>query len=193
MADDFSPERIADRLEIEHRVQSYARGMDRKLWSLARSAFHADAKDDHGHYKGGVDGLLDWAQERHRALPMSMHLITQIFIEFAADDEAFSESYYLAWQSVTGDANIMGQDPRPEYMRDRDLYEILSAGRYVDRFTRRDGAWRIQQRVTVVESTMVVPQPPIGGPLRFPAEVWEQSRRDEEDVSLRLRRELGIA
>lgn len=119
---------------------------------------------------------------------MSFHSLGQTFIEFAGPDDAMAETYYLAWQSVTPGANVMGVDPRDDTSADE--YEMLSAGRYVDHVTRKDGAWRIQKRVTVVDSSMVVPMP-ASGPIRFPIN-WEPSRRDGDDASLRLRRRLGI-
>jgi hypothetical protein len=58
-------------------------------------------------------------------------------------DSAHSETYYL----------FVG--------RNRDDSNWIAGGRYVDRFERRDGAWRIADRTTVIEWSGLVPTMPI--------------------------------
>ena len=55
----MDPDRAQDRHEIEACLLRYTRGVDRKDWDLVRSAYHTDAHDNHGNYKGGIDGFID--------------------------------------------------------------------------------------------------------------------------------------
>jgi hypothetical protein len=148
----FSLASAADRLEIQHRIYQFCRAVDRLDLEIARDAFHPDAFDNHGAYQGGVDGLFDWVRTRHATLPVSFHHVGNIFIEFSGPDDARCESYVLTWQSVTPETDIMGLCGNSG-----ETVELLAAGRYVDHFTRRDGAWRIQKRVSFPEASMVVP------------------------------------
>jgi hypothetical protein len=185
MNNDFSLEHVADRMEIQHRIYSYSRGVDRLDLELAKSAFHPDAIDDHGVYKGNVEGMIEWIKERHKTIPLSFHSIGNIFIEFAGPDDALCESYCFVWQTVTPESSLFAKEENNE---PAGIYETLTINRYVDHFTRRDGAWRIQKRTTVVESWMQVP----GSPNEIGSE-WTESRRDLNDVSQLLRAKLGIA
>ena len=47
--------RLRDRHEIQECLFRYVRGVDRRNWDLVRSAYHPDAYDDHGNYKGNID------------------------------------------------------------------------------------------------------------------------------------------
>ena len=95
---DYSVERLADRMQIQDCMYRWCRGVDRLDFESIRSAFHDDAIDRHGVYEGGVDGLVEWIRERHRAIPFSMHLVANMLIEFADRDTAIAETYCLAVQ-----------------------------------------------------------------------------------------------
>ncbi|RYE41347.1 MAG: nuclear transport factor 2 family protein [Hyphomicrobiales bacterium] len=182
----FSPERVAARQEIEHRVHQFARAIDRLDFEGAREAFHDDAIDDHGAYRGDVDGLLAWVEKRHETLPFSTHGICNIYIEFAGDDDAFCESYILGWQSVTPSANLSSVEAQsPD-----EMIEMITNARYVDHFTRRNGSWRIQRRTVVFGSAMVVPVPASGKIGYGPDATY--GVRDETDPAEALRKELGL-
>jgi len=177
--DQFSPERVADRLEIEHRIYQYCRAVDRRDLESARSAFHPDAIDSHGSFRGGIDGLLNWLNERHAQMHFSFHEIGNIFIEFAGRDEAFVESYFFCWQSYEpngADGSRGGE---------RQL-----AGRYIDHFQRRNGRWRIYRRDSFVEAAAIVTQAgvrEVGG-----AYSGFALPRDERDPSRVLRKQMGL-
>jgi hypothetical protein len=63
-------------MAIQDVLYRYARGVDRRDWELVRSVYHPDATDDHGGYRGGVDGLLDYLRARHEHIEQSLHVIT---------------------------------------------------------------------------------------------------------------------
>lgn len=182
-------DRSADRRAIEECLLRYIRGVDRKNWDLVRSAYHPDAYDDHGAYKGGIDGFIESRLKVHATIEQSMHLVTNLCIEFAGPDSALAESYFITHQRHTPEAG----DARLAYLRGAPIaadqaVETEVIGRYVDHMTRKDGAWRIQRRTVVFEVVRGHPAPR-GGGLN---PTWALSRRDGNDPLDIARRELGI-
>lgn len=182
-------DRSADRRAIEDCLLRYIRGIDRKNWDLVRSAYHPDAYDDHGAYKGGIDGFIESRLKVHATIEQSMHLVTNLCIEFAGPGSALAESYFITHQRHTPAAG----DARLAYLRGAPIapdqaVETEVIGRYVDHMTRKDGAWRIQRRTVVFEVVRGHPAPAGGG--LNPA--WALSRRDGDDPMEVMRRDLGI-
>ena len=73
--------RLEDRFRIEQVMRRWCRAVDRRDWALVRSVFHPGAIDDHGMYKGDIDGLIEWLEARHQCITMSMHVLGNVFIE----------------------------------------------------------------------------------------------------------------
>lgn len=181
--------RIADRMAIQDCLFRYVRGVDRRDWPLVRSAYHPDAHDDHGNYKGGIDGFVDSLVRRHATIEQSMHVIGNIVIEFDGPDSALLEAYFITHQRLGPEAG----DARLAYLRGGPVgpdqaVETEVIGRYVDRMTRREGAWRIAHRTVVFEVVRGQPAP-AGGGLR---DTWAVGRRDGQDPLELRRRELGL-
>jgi hypothetical protein len=80
---DYSPERIADRMQIQDTMYRWCRSVDRLDFDAMRQVFHPEAVDHHGAFDGGVEGLIDWIGNRHRTIPFSMHAVSNMLIEFA--------------------------------------------------------------------------------------------------------------
>jgi len=182
-------QRPEDRREIEDCLLRYVRGVDRRDWDLVRSAYHTDAYDDHGDYKGDVDGFILSLIRRHATIEQSMHVVSNLTIEFAEANSALAESYFVTYQRVSPAAG----DARLAYLRGASIgpneaVETEVVGRYIDHMTRRDGAWRIQERVVVFEVTRGRPAPAGGGL----SSNWVLSRRDGTDPLENARRELGL-
>ena len=88
-------------------------------------------------YRGGAAGFIEWALEKlATSTERSVHNVTNMLIELAGEQAAV-ETYFLAWQ------------------RDRDdqgtAREVFLAGRYVDRFEKREGEWRVAERAVVYD------------------------------------------
>jgi hypothetical protein len=150
---------LTARAAIADTVLRYCRGVDRRDWDLVRSAYHHDAYDDHGRYKGGVEGLLEFVRARHDLIDQSMHFVGNMLIELDGDF-ATVETYCLAFErsfsaeSPGGSAGeVRGAGP-----------QVMVMLRYADRFERRTGAWKIAQRIVIYESgpTVVGDSPPFG-------------------------------
>jgi 3-phenylpropionate/cinnamic acid dioxygenase small subunit/ketosteroid isomerase-like protein len=125
-------------------VLRYCRAVDRRDYESVRACYHPDATDHHGTYQGGVDGFIE---RLHRELPKcerTFHVVANLLVDRVTTESARCESYVLAFHRVPN----RGGDG---------LVDRLVALRYLDRFERRDGRWRIAERVCVCEWTRTDP------------------------------------
>ena len=189
--DQYSPIRIADRMAIQDAMYRWCRAIDRLDFDGIRDAFHPDGTDNHGIFSGGVDGLVEWIRERHKNIPFSMHSVSNILIEFAGPDLALVETYIRTVQRYPADATASlsqlsgGQLGKTEFGVD-----LMTCSRYIDRFERRNGEWRILRRTLVQDWKQMVDVAP-NAPKALPG--WTVGRRDSEDTIFKERRELGLA
>jgi SnoaL-like domain len=118
-------------------LYTYSRGIDRRDFELVRSCYHPDATDDHGHFKGSVDGFIEYASNTLLRFERTMHFLGNILID-REGDTARSETYAVAYHRMA---------PRA----DAPLRDYVVGLRYVDRFDRRSNTWRITRRVCALE------------------------------------------
>lgn len=181
--------RLEDRQLIQHQIIAYARGVDRRDWDLVRSVYHPDAHDDHGAYKGGVEGFIEWLERRHAFIAQSMHFATNCLIEFSGPETALAETYYLALQTMGPEAGESRAMLLGERKMAPDASVIMQvAGRYIDLFEQRAGTWAIARRVVVFEKVHAA----VDTSLAISAD-WAGQRRGPDDELGRLRRQLGLA
>jgi hypothetical protein len=145
---------MLDKDEILQVMLRYARGVDRGDMELIRQCYHPDAYDDHVEFKGNVEDLITWLADRFKDVDNSTHLIGNCLVEFKDVDTALVETYYNSRRIRPATAKEIERDglqPHEEVCRQ-------SWGRYIDRFERRQGEWRVAHRVVVLESrfTMTV-------------------------------------
>ncbi len=183
--------RLADRFQIEQVIRCWARAVDRRDWALVRTVFHPGAIDDHGMYKGDIDGLIDWLEARHQCITMSMHVLGNIYIELPDADSAVCESYVVAYQRYD---TAPGADQSHilaalgEHVDQSDLpIDVMMPARYIDEFEKRDGSWRITHRTTVFEGRYILKGDT--APLN-PA--WTVGHRDNSDPLYIARRRAGL-
>jgi hypothetical protein len=139
---------LLDQIAIRDLLSQYCRGVDRRDWSLVRSVFHPDAYDDHGVYRGNVDGFIAFLTERHEFVTMSMHHIGNVLVEFAGPERAMVETYCLAFQRYApgGDAVRAAITGGKSATSSDEPMEVTMWVRYVDIMTKRDGQWKIGHR-----------------------------------------------
>jgi hypothetical protein len=125
---------LLDKDAIRDCLYRYARGVDRADEALLRSAYWPDAHDCHGAYRGGVDGFIAQALPRLRAGGRGVHQISNMLIELHGDLAAV-ESSFLALQTTAA----------------APAQATFLCGRYLDRFERRGGEWRIADRTVVYD------------------------------------------
>lgn len=125
---------LLDREAIRDCLYRYCRGIDRCDEAALRSAYWEDATDCHGAWNGSATGFIDQALARLGAGGRRVHQVTHVSIELH-DDVAAVESYFLALQAPAGSN---GQ-------------QTFLCGRYIDRFERRRGEWRVAARTVVYD------------------------------------------
>lgn len=161
-----SLDQLVAKSEIEDCLKRYARGVDRRDWPMVRDCFHEGARDHHGEFHGTGEQFIEWVRARHSDVPFSMHYLLNCLIEFLSDTSAVVETYFWAIQrreSRDDSGTVTGTD-----------YEVF--GRYVDRFEKRNGVWRVAERQVAYDSTR---QTPSTNHLRKMAGVL--GRRDRND------------
>jgi len=124
---------IVARMEIHDALMRQLRAMDRHDWDAVYECFHPDAQLHLPHSDGSVGEFV--ARERDVIYPdflVSMHFAGNELIEIDGDT-ATSELYSVCWHRV----NRKPGEPHTDH---------VAGMRYLDRWERRDGAWRIVER-----------------------------------------------
>lgn len=159
-------QRLLDEAAIKKVHIRYCRGIDRMDWDLIRSCYHPDAIDDHGEYIGGIDGFIDYCKAGCPTFLSTTHFTGNQLVEVDGD-AAWAEHYARAYHRVAGRDGAPDQD-------------LVVNTRYVDRFERREGEWRIAHRMVVVDTDRVDEVRE-----RWVPEVQLRARRDSGDPSYR--------
>lgn len=129
-------EALTANLAIRDLAALYMRGLDRLDRDLLRAQFWDDAFLSYGIYEGGPDGFADFCIEALKEHDRNHHMLGQHLIEISGD-EAFGEVYYQAYHKLMGEAG-----------EKRDLF---ISGRYIDRFEKRGGVWKMAYRSELVD------------------------------------------
>jgi len=188
--DDYSVARIADRMQIQDCMYKWCRSVDRLDYDGMRDVFHPGAIDRHGAFDGPVEGLIDWIRNRHAAIPFSMHAISNMLIEFAGPDLALVETYVRTTQRYPAQARkALDQLAGGKAGEGDGAMDLLTCSRYVDRFERREGRWKIAARTLVADWKQFVSVP---DHLPSPPASQVTGRRDQQDFVFGERRALGI-
>lgn len=162
-----TPEELLDRQQIADVILRYARGIDRLDFDLVRSCYHPDAYDDHGGLKGNVEEFLAGAADFLPKWTATQHFMGNMLIELEGD-RARAETYAVAYH-------------RREHADGSGKDDVMGI-RYVDRFEKRLGEWRIAYRVVAMEWRRV--DPVIGARGRNQIGIW--GCRDAGDVIHRI-------
>jgi ketosteroid isomerase-like protein len=142
MAQDESDEvrELLAREAIRAVIHRYCRAIDRCDAQLLTSCYHEDAVEDHGGFFLGTRD--EWVSmviaNLHADYTATTHMATNIAIELEGE-EAHAETYVLA----AHESRDTGSGVELQWL----------GGRYIDRFVRRDGQWRILRRTLVVDWT----------------------------------------
>lgn len=131
----FSPADLADREAIRDQLANYCRAVDRLDAALGYAVWHEDGTADYGEggYRGNGRGFIDYVISVHGRLLAHSHQITNVLIHLDGD-KAASEAYHFACLHME---------------RDGQLIEMRVEGRYLDQWSRRDGRWGIDHRLTI--------------------------------------------
>ena len=163
-ARDPAVQELLDKQALRELTARYSRAADRGDAELMASVFHPDASYDQG---GGepMTGETIGAQiiaGLRAMMRSSFHQVGGQLVEIRGDT-AVGETY-------TSGQHVLADGQR-----------LRTQTRYLDRFERRDGEWRISNRLIVSEGIEVLPAPEGPG---FAVE--SPSRRDHTDPSYEL-------
>jgi hypothetical protein len=125
--------------EVIHRV---ARGTDRLDHDLIVSGYWPDGFDDHNSFRGGPVEFADWVLQVLPHFQATHHFLGQCRIELDGDvahTETYCDSHHVAHPD---DAGV--------------ITDMRLGLRYVDRFERRNGEWRIAKRICAFDWTYTV-------------------------------------
>jgi 3-phenylpropionate/cinnamic acid dioxygenase small subunit len=176
-ADGNQLERLEAISNIQEVLYRIARCVDRRDWVGLQKLADEDCVFDYGAYRGGFSGLAEWLLVRHKHISRSSHLIGNIIVEFASSDVALVESYITSSQRSADPDNTEA------------LSDVITYARYIDRFERQNGCWRIKKRTLLIDNTRryaVSPEADVVGP------GLPMGRRDMDDVLWKERAAVGI-
>jgi hypothetical protein len=163
---------LLDRQAIRDVVLRYCRGIDRLDLELVRGCYHADATDDHGGFVGTRDEYVEWVGGVLTRFAGTMHVVANQLVDLVELD---GEGHARAARCETYGVAYHWGDPPDDHRRN-----FTTGFRYVDRFERRDGEWRIARRVAVREWTQkVTPEQQWHIP---PERDGRRGRRDRSDA-----------
>jgi hypothetical protein len=131
---------LKSRAEITEVLLRYVRAIDRCDEPLLRGCFHPDSRHSHGSFDGLSSDFCGFAMALCRQVVATHHQLGPPAIEFTGET-AFVETYFTSHHRF-------GEIPPPGGRPHEDRF---MGGRYIDRFERRDGAWKIAERRGVNE------------------------------------------
>lgn len=133
---------------ITELVHTYCRAVDRIDVPLGRSIWHADATADYGAtYQGPGADAIDHICAQHRRTLATSHRVSNLLIRVEGA-QATSETYVHAAIRIAH-----GEGQR----------EIGVHGRYLDRWSLREGRWGLDHRKFVLDFDEIRDVRPAGG------------------------------
>lgn len=131
---------LLDKEAIRTILYRLCRALDRRDRELMDSCYHPGATEDHGAICGDAEEFRRLATEGEGIYVRMHHNLGTINIELKGD-VAETEAYVCASGPLIA--------PAPDgSLQSRTIY-----ARYIDRFERRDGEWRIARRIVVKDWT----------------------------------------
>ena len=139
---------LADIHEIKQVLYTYCHGVDHSAEDELRSCFHPDATHEHGEYKGKSHDFIPFILEFNKDRRGQTHAITNPIIRIDGD-RAICDCQFSAYNRSTP--------------KDGQINQLFVKGRFIDRFERRNGAWKIIHRLGVHDRESVTDVPEATG------------------------------
>ena len=128
-------EDLIAREAIKDCIYRFCHGVDRRDRETLRHCYWPEGTDDHISFSGNAYEFIDFILPFLQGLKASTHSVSNILIRVDGDT-ARAESYWHVFHREPGENGA-------------DDYDYIAGGRYLDRFERRSGEWRILTRVLV--------------------------------------------
>ena len=130
---------LLDREELRALSATYMRGLDRSDEALVRSVFTDDATTHYGSFTGGPDEMAGMAMKALSAYSDTQHFLGQINLDINGD-EATGEVYFQAYHKHATEG-----------------FDRFICGRYIDRYRKVNGSWRMSHRTEAVDWSRTEP------------------------------------
>lgn len=140
-------QRLLDKQEIAEQLYRYCRAIDRSDKELLLSVFHEDSQHNHKPFVGPSAVFCDAVIDFLSMLEMCTHNVCNILYEFEDDNTAMVEATWLAVERVGVGVERTGSSFEDHDKTRRE--DLMVGGRYIDRFEKREGVWKIAQRTGV--------------------------------------------
>lgn len=133
-------DKIVAKDAIRDLVLTYSRSVDRRDFRTLRTLYHTDAIDDHGGlYSGPASGYIDWLEQgQMKGLEATNHYVLNHLIVIDPENPARAEGEVYAINYH-----------RTRASDDAPSMDLVTAGRYLDKYECRDGAWKFAHRKLV--------------------------------------------
>jgi hypothetical protein len=126
---------LLERDKIRECVVRLARGEDRRDAEIITASYWPDSVTDYGVFKGDFAAYLAWVVPGADAITNTQHVLGQSVIDLDGD-KASVETQVISYHRVN-----MGEGER----------DTCIGGRYLDRMEKRDGQWRIANRMMLYD------------------------------------------
>lgn len=134
---DIALQQVMDRIAIEDCLHRYCHAVDRCDPDLLRTVYWPDGTDDHGFWSGNAMDFVDFCMPILKSRGQTLHAISNIMVRISGE-HARVQCYYNAIERV------IGKDGTPN--------DVTFLGRYLDRFEKRAGEWKIRDRKVIIDS-----------------------------------------
>ena len=164
---DQAVQQLIDRQAIADLMQRYARTLDWLDDDGQAGCYWPDAEIDYGFFRGRADDFLPVVMATERGSDRRWHMLGAPLVSFTAPDIAEAETYgVFAGATRQEDGTLAGN---------------LFGGRYLDRFERRGGEWRVAKRLYVLDwCQRLADQPGFDADPAFPLPVLKIDRSGHE-------------
>ncbi len=196
---------LLDRQALTQVLYNFCKGVDRFDYDMLNNCWWPDGTDDHGIFIGTGTEFCDWVFPFLQAsMERTQHNILNTYIEIKGD-KAHSECYFVIWhrmlpvikmnmaEFIRSSNSAVNKDRRKGMwsrmktnLRPRRLklartlfasHDMITAGRYIDDFERRDGEWRIKHRQVVYDWDKMDPV------VDYYSEIFPRGERGHKDYS----------
>ena len=131
----LDPAELADRHAITELLHYHSRALDRCDAELMKAVYWSDAEVDYGGFKGKAHDFAPLVMQSLGAqYQLTQHRITNTVMARVNTDQIHTESYCFA-----------------KHLAADGTEEMLYTGRYLDQFSKREGAWKFQHRCVVMD------------------------------------------
>ncbi len=130
---DYTPDYVADRLQLFDLCVRYAYGVDRKDWDVLRSCFTDDAIIDYtatGGERNPLEGTVEFLSQSLQPFVGTQHFRMNHEVEIDGDAASGRMGFY---------------NPMP-LQTEHGMLFILYGGWYIDEYRRTPDGWRISHR-----------------------------------------------